>query len=117
MLMWARILTHRFRLVLRTWAAYDLPKLPIGMALELGRRRPVRSLRLLSTGPDVVALQKALLAAGFNPGEVDGSFGGGTEAALIAFQRSEGLLDDGVAGPKTAKALGLDGFGEPPDVT
>jgi putative chitinase len=75
------------------------------------------SLRLNSAGPDVVALQRALAAAGFAPGDFDGVFGGGTEAALIAFQRSEGLVADGVAGPKTASALGLDGFGEPPNVT
>ena len=75
------------------------------------------SLRLNSAGPDVVALQHALAAAGFAPGDFDGVFGGGTEAALIAFQRSEGLVADGVAGPKTAKALGLDGFGDPPNVT
>ncbi|MDE1947470.1 MAG: peptidoglycan-binding protein [Burkholderiales bacterium] len=60
-----------------------------------------------SSGPDVLALQKALLAHGFNPGAADGDFGGGTEAALIAFQMSEGLLADGIAGPRSQTALGL----------
>src|SRR5205823_13705809 len=46
-------------------------------------------------------------AKGFDPGPVDGSFGGGTEQAVIAFQRSAGLTADGTAGPNTAAALGL----------
>jgi peptidoglycan L-alanyl-D-glutamate endopeptidase CwlK len=70
------------------------------------------TLRRGSTGPEVTALQKGLAAAGFSPGAIDGSFGGGTEAALLAFQRSEGLLADGIAGPRTLAALGLpDGDG------
>lgn len=60
-----------------------------------------------SGGPDVVALQDALRAHGFNPGKSDGDFGQGTLAAVIAFQRSEGMLADGVVGPRTAAALGL----------
>lgn len=60
-----------------------------------------------STGPDVKQLQEQLQARGFSPGNIDGTFGGGTEAALIAFQKSEGLLADGVAGPKTLIKLGL----------
>jgi putative chitinase len=70
-----------------------------------------------SSGTDVVLLQQKLLSAGFNPGALDGNFGGGTEAALIAFQRSEGLLADGVVGPRTARALGFDQAGQPPDIT
>jgi peptidoglycan L-alanyl-D-glutamate endopeptidase CwlK len=52
-------------------------------------------------------LQDALRAHGFSPGAIDGSFGSGTEAAVIAFQSSEGLLADGVVGPRTSFALGL----------
>jgi putative chitinase len=64
-------------------------------------------LTLNSSGSDVVALQQALQAAGFSPGAIDGSFGPGTEAAVLAFQRSEGLAADGIVGPNTAAALGL----------
>lgn len=60
-----------------------------------------------SSGADVVRLQDALRAHGFNPGASDGDFGQGTLAAVIAFQRSEAMLADGVVGPRTAAALGL----------
>jgi peptidoglycan L-alanyl-D-glutamate endopeptidase CwlK len=60
-----------------------------------------------STGSEVEALQARLAAAGFNPGAVDGVFGGATEAAVLAFQRSAGLLADGIAGPRTLAALDL----------
>ena len=65
------------------------------------------TLQLHQSGPEVKALQGALRAHGFDPGAVDGQFGSGTEAALMAFQKSEGLLADGVAGPRTQSALGL----------
>lgn len=64
-------------------------------------------LQLNSSGPDVTALQQALQRVGFSPGAVDGFFGAATEAAVLAFQKSEGLAADGVVGPNTAKALGL----------
>ena len=60
-----------------------------------------------SSGPDVSKLQTALNDKGFHPGAIDGNFGPGTEAALIAFQKSEGLLPDGIVGQATQKALGL----------
>lgn len=53
-------------------------------------------------------LQEKLKELGFNPGTVDGKFGAGTETALKAFQTSEGLLADGIAGPRTMAALALD---------
>jgi putative chitinase len=65
------------------------------------------TLRQGSSGPDVVALQDALRAHGHDPGTSDGSFGPGTAAAVIAFQRSQGMVADGVVGAKTAAALGL----------
>lgn len=64
-------------------------------------------LRRGDKGEAVKRLQRALKKSGFAPGKIDGDFGGGTEAALIAFQRSEGLLPDGIAGPRTLAALAL----------
>jgi peptidoglycan L-alanyl-D-glutamate endopeptidase CwlK len=63
------------------------------------------ALRRGASGREVIALQKQLRARGFNPGVIDGDFGPGTEAAVLAFQKSEGLLADGVVGPRTAAAL------------
>jgi len=64
-------------------------------------------LQLGSTGSAVLALQQALQAAGFDPGTIDGNFGPGTQAALIAFQRSKQLDADGVAGVATDAALNI----------
>jgi putative chitinase len=58
-------------------------------------------------GPEVSMLQQRLKEVGFNPGLVDGDFGLGTEAAVIAFQKSKNLLPDGIVGPKTLTALNL----------
>jgi len=40
----------------------------------------------------------------------DGDFGGGTEKALKAFQRDNGLTPDGIAGPQTWNKLGSSGL-------
>ena len=58
-------------------------------------------------GPKVKAIQKALKAAGFNPGPTDGDFGAMTQAAAVSFQVTRGLVPDGEVGAKTAKALGI----------
>ena len=58
-------------------------------------------------GADVKTLQQALTQHGFNPGAIDGMYGQGTVAAIIAFQKSEGMLPDGIAGPRTLTALGM----------
>jgi peptidoglycan L-alanyl-D-glutamate endopeptidase CwlK len=60
-----------------------------------------------SSGSDVAKLQAQLQELGFSPGLIDGNFGPATEAAVLAFQKSMGLLADGIAGPRTQGALGL----------
>ncbi len=65
------------------------------------------TLRPGASGDAVVRLQRRLSEKGFKCGSIDGEFGHGTEAAVIAFQMSESLLPDGVAGPRTLTALGL----------
>jgi len=64
-------------------------------------------LRQGSSGPDVTNLQQKLKDLGFDPNAVDGDFGPGTRDAVIAFQQSNGLQADGIAGPATLAALGL----------
>lgn len=68
----------------------------------------MQPLRLNSSGAEVSRLQERLKELGFNPGKIDGEFGTGTEAAVIAFQRSEGLLADGVVGTNTLRALSFE---------
>lgn len=74
-------------------------------------------LRRGASGVAVERLQRALAAEGFSPGVADGRFGPGTEAALIAFQRSHGLLPDGIAGPWTWAKIDGDGAALPADAT
>ena len=61
--------------------------------------------RVGSTGPEVSQIQKKLKDLGLYAGPLDGKFGGGTESAVVAFQGSHGLLDDGKVGDLTWKAL------------
>lgn len=56
---------------------------------------------------NTLRLQQILKAAGFDPGLLDGKMGRKTRDALIAWQASKGLLADGVVGPKTLAALGV----------
>jgi uncharacterized protein (TIGR02594 family) len=53
----------------------------------------------------ILDLQNALIAAGFNPGSPDGVMGPRTRAAIIAYQKANGLEADGIVGPVTAAAL------------
>lgn len=62
-------------------------------------------LSLGARGPNVQLLQASLLRAGFSPGAIDGIFGEATRRALMEFQRDNGLQADGVAGPRTLRAL------------
>ncbi|HKQ76257.1 MAG TPA: peptidoglycan-binding protein [Blastocatellia bacterium] len=68
------------------------------------------------SGPEIIKLQKKLLAAGFNPGPITGKFDLATEIALKAFQKSHDLLDDGKAGAKTLAILNKFGSEEPVDL-
>lgn len=63
-------------------------------------------LRRGDTGTRVKTLQHTLTAAGFEVPET-GYFGSKTEAAVKRFQAAKGLISDGVAGPRTLRALGM----------
>lgn len=65
------------------------------------------TLRQGDQGEAVERLQRRLRDRHFSPGSIDGIFGPATYAAVVGFQRSEGLLPDGIVGPRTAFALGL----------
>ena len=64
-----------------------------------------RILRRGAKGADVRELQERLAQLGFSPGNIDGSFGKKTEAAVKAYQTSRHLTIDGVAGPETLGKL------------
>jgi len=60
----------------------------------------------LPQGSDRVrSLQRQLRALGTRPGPIDGRFGRLTQAAVQRVQRAEGLADDGIVGPRTARRL------------
>ncbi len=65
--------------------------------------RPV--LRLGDTEVAVVVLQELLALLSYSPGPIDGGFGGMTEDAVLAFQRSQGLTIDGIVGRNTWRSL------------
>ena len=46
-------------------------------------------------------LQEKLVSLGYNTNGVDGIFGSGTEKAVISFQKSNGLVADGIVGKNT----------------
>ena len=68
----------------------------------------MENLKQGSHGPQVTKLQKKLNDLGFDTKGIDQTFGSNTRNALVAFQTSKGLQADGIAGPRTLAALGLD---------
>ncbi len=56
-------------------------------------------------GKDVAALQRQLATLGYEVRKVDGQYGSATQHAVVAFQKVNLLSRDGIAGPKTMKAL------------
>ena len=60
-----------------------------------------------STGTVVRTIQPKLKNWGYYTGEVDGIFGSKTTAAVKYFQRTNGLTVDGIVGPATAAAMGI----------
>lgn len=60
-----------------------------------------------STGDEVKQIQTKLRDWGYYKGNVDGIYGSQTYEAVKAFQRNNGLTADGIVGPKTLAALGI----------
>lgn len=81
-----------------TWAKlYDAA--PVSVVAPATTAQPM--LRSGSRGDAVRKLQELLNARGHNCGAVDGIFGVKTRAAVIAFQKANGLSADGIVGPLT----------------
>ena len=62
-------------------------------------------LRSGAGGQQVKDLQSRLYALGYYTAEIDGQFGPGTRAAVVAFQRQNGLEADGIVGAETRNLL------------
>jgi len=70
-----------------------------------------------SAGDDVYRVQQRLSQWGYYTGYADGVYGYETFRAVSSFQRSNGLLADGVVGPATWAALGLSAPADVPAVS
>ncbi len=60
-----------------------------------------------SRSNEVTQIQTKLKRWGYYSGSVDGIYGSKTVAAVKYFQRKNGLTADGIAGPATLKAMGI----------
>ena len=78
------------------------PAMPVETTTVVGR--PMVSYG--SRGDAVRKLQELLNALGYDCGSVDGIFGSKTKAAVLAFQKANGLAADGIVGPLTWAKLG-----------
>lgn len=78
------------------------PAMPVETTTVVGR--PMVSYG--SRGDAVRKLQELLNALGYDCGSVDGIFGSKTKAAVLAFQKANGLGVDGIVGPLTWAKLG-----------
>lgn len=65
------------------------------------------TLKTGSTGGTVKTVQRKLKNWGYYKGTVDGVYGAKTKAAVVYFQKKNGLTADGVVGDKTLAALGI----------
>lgn len=96
---------------LQTWTSLlnGLPRVtektpsPFKTETITGPERP--TVKRKSEGSVVEEMQRRLADENFDPGPIDGVFGPRTEAAVIAFQKANGLDPDGICGKKTWGAL------------
>jgi len=81
-------------------------QVPIGTPVSItGVVRKIRNIRLGYKGDDVKNIQKMLSDLGYYSYSIDGYYGKKTRQSVLSFQKNAGLTRDGVAGPKTLKAL------------
>lgn len=86
------------------------PKAPTAL-----RKIFVQNLKYLTVGPEVKQLQVILNGNGFplastgpgSPGQETEKFGPLTKNAIILFQKANGLVPDGIVGPKTRGVLNI----------
>jgi len=92
----------------KTWAALFGEKAKEKPAVVVKWTRMLKNTgKPYMRGDDVLAVQEALVAKGYDPGEIDGIYGPQTEDAVRKFQKDHGLEVDGIVGKETTAALGL----------
>ncbi|MDR1599003.1 MAG: L,D-transpeptidase family protein [Oscillospiraceae bacterium] len=67
----------------------------------------LKTLTFDDRGSQVRAVQRRLLALGYDPAGLDGTFGPGTRRALIQFKLEHGLPPTGLVDAETYRALGI----------
>lgn len=86
-----------------------LPVIALALVLLLAANVYAAStVKVGDSGDRVRTIQTKLKNWGYYDGAVDGVFGSGTQKAVKAFQRRNGLAVDGVVGAATARALGIE---------
>jgi YVTN family beta-propeller protein len=86
-----------------------IPFIFLSMALFIvSLASPVLALRKGNSGAEVTNLQKTLQAEGYFNGPITGYYGPLTEAAVIQFQKANGLSPDGIVGTNTTATLESD---------
>ncbi|HPR77262.1 MAG TPA: peptidoglycan-binding protein [Candidatus Limiplasma sp.] len=72
---------------------------------DVGTTTLSATVRYGDTGTNVTTLQNRLIELGYLTGTADGKFGVATRTALVAFQKANNLVRDGVAGTTTQNTL------------
>jgi|GEM_PF-2292871 len=77
------------------WSRYGRLKCFKGAAAAATFYRVLRYMKACMIGDDVREVQKKLVSKGFDPKGTDGVFGPKTQAALMGFQKANGMEQDG----------------------
>ncbi|NLV16662.1 MAG: hypothetical protein GXY50_05600 [Syntrophomonadaceae bacterium] len=96
---------QRFQKLRQDGVFGPITKAALNAVLKEVNSAPRGSLTLGSRGSAVSQMQKDLTGLGFNTYGVDGWFGPKTYDAVVNFQKSRKLIQDGVFGPITKAAL------------
>ena len=76
--------------------------------ITLAQSAQAATYRMGSSGEQVRTIQTKLKNWGYYSGAVDGIYGAQTAKAVEYFQRNNGLTADGIVGPATLRALGME---------
>lgn len=98
---------HRFLDILKIAIVFFVCLIMIGLYSNLSESSVDVLSKRGSRGSEVTNIQTRLKRWGYYSGNIDGIYGRKTEEAVRYFQRKNGLVVDGIAGPKTLAKIGL----------